>query len=316
MLTAVARDTSNNTKESLSVNVVVLNTVAQVPAGLVAGYSFDAGSGTSAADSSGKGNTGTLANTTWTTSGKFGGALSFNGTSSRVIFPDNTTLDLTNAMTLSAWVYPTSAGANWRTVILKENTSDLVYALYGSSNTSFPQGMRVAGAVTNAASATSAPALNTWTHLAVTYDGANLRMYVNGVQTGVVAATGNMANSALPLRIGGNAIWGEYFTGRIDEVRVFNRALAASEVTTMMNTPVASTATVQPTQSSSITVDSAGRRVWVANQDSDTVTALNADTLAVQTEINVGKRPVAASCGRNVKPAMGRVQGQRRPSGC
>ena len=58
---------------------------------------------------------------------------------------------------------------------------------------------------------------------------------------------------------------------------------------------MAGASNAQPTQSSSITVDSAGRRVWVANPDSDTVTALNADTLAVQTEINVGKRPVSVA---------------------
>ena len=295
VLTAVARDTANNTATSLSVNIVVLNAGGQVPTGLVAAYSFDAGSGTSVADSSGKGNTGTLANTTWTASGKYGSALTFNGTSSQVNIPDNTTLDLTNGMTLSAWVYPTASAASWRTLIMKENTSDLVYALYGSSNTSFPQGMRVASGVTKSASGTAALPLNTWTYLAVTYDATNLRMYVNGVLTSTVAATGNMANSSTPLRIGGNAIWGEYFAGRIDEVRVFNRALPATEVTTMMNTPVAGSANVQPTQSSSITIDSTGRRVWVANPDSDTVTALHADTLALQTEINVGKRPVSVA---------------------
>jgi hypothetical protein len=165
VLTAVARDTANNTAGSLSVNVVVLNTVAQIPAGLVAGYSFDAGSGTTATDSSGKGNTGTLANTTWTTSGKFGGALTFNGTSSQVNIPDNTTLDLTNGMTLAAWVYPTSASSSWRTVVLKENTTDLVYALYGSGGTSFPQGMRVVSGVTKSASGTAAPPVNTWTNV-------------------------------------------------------------------------------------------------------------------------------------------------------
>lgn len=295
VLTAVARDGSNNTAESLSVNVVVLNTVAQVPAGLVAAYSFDAGTGATATDSSGKSNTGTLANTTWTTSGKFGGALTFNGTSSMVTVADNTTLDLTNGMTLSAWVYPTSNSAAWRTVILKENTTDLVYALYGTGDTAVPQGMRLAGGATKAALGTAAPALNTWTHLAVTYDGSNLRMYVNGTLTGTTAATGNMANSALPLRIGGNAIWGEYFAGRIDEVRVFNRALSATELTAMMNAPVAGASSAQPTQSSSITVDPVGRRVWVVNPDTDTVTALNADTYAVQTEVAVGKRPVSVA---------------------
>ena len=96
----------------MSVNVVVLNTVAQVPAGLVAAYSFDAGSGTDRRGQFGqRATSGTLANATWTTAGKFGSALTFNGTSSQVNIPDNATLDLTNAMTLSAWVYPTTSFA-------------------------------------------------------------------------------------------------------------------------------------------------------------------------------------------------------------
>ncbi len=295
VLTAVARDTSNNTSESLSVNVVVLNTGGQVPAGLVAAYSFDAGSGTTAADSSGRNNNGTLANAAWTPSGKFGAALTFNGTSSQVTVADNASLDLTNAMTLSAWVNPTANSAAWRTLILKENTSNLVYALYSSGDTPSPEGMRVAGGATRSAVGTGSLPLNSWTHLAATYDGANLRLYVNGVLASTTAATGNMANSAGALRIGGNAIWGEYFAGRIDEVRIFNRALPATEVATMMNTPVAGAANTQPTQSGSITVDATARRVWVANPDSDTVTAFHADTLAIQTEISVGKRPMSVA---------------------
>jgi hypothetical protein len=40
------------------------------------------------------------------------------------------------------------------------------------------------------------------------------------------------------LRIGGNAVWGEYFAGSIDEVRIYNRALTAAQITTDMNTPI------------------------------------------------------------------------------
>ena len=58
-------------------------------------------------DVSGNGNNGTAANITWTTSGKYGNALSFNGSSSRVTVPDSASLHLTTAMTLEAWVYPT-----------------------------------------------------------------------------------------------------------------------------------------------------------------------------------------------------------------
>ncbi len=84
------------------------------------------------------------------------------------------------------------------------------------------------------------PALTagTWTHLAVTYDNAQLRLFRNGVQVVQSAATGAIQASASPLRIGGNAIWGEYTDGRIDEVRIYNRALSAAEITTDMTRPV------------------------------------------------------------------------------
>jgi len=69
-----------------------------------------------------------------------------------------------------------------------------------------------------------------WTHLATTYNGSTLTLFVNGVSVATQAATGSIASNTGPLRIGGNAIWGEYFNGLIDEVRVYSRALSASEI--------------------------------------------------------------------------------------
>jgi hypothetical protein len=80
---------------------------------------------------------------------------------------------------------------------------------------------------------------NAWTHLAVTYDRAQLRIYVNGDLVDSLAATHNMVISNRPLRIGGNAIWGgEYFPGLIDEVRIYNRALSEAEIESDMNAPI------------------------------------------------------------------------------
>src|SRR3954468_18496995 len=73
-------------------------------AGLVAAYSFDEASGAVAADSSGLGNNGTLTNATWSTSGKFDDALSFNGSNSWVTVADSASLHLSSAVTLEAWV--------------------------------------------------------------------------------------------------------------------------------------------------------------------------------------------------------------------
>ena len=80
--------------------------------------------------------------------------------------------------------------------------------------------------------------VNAWTHLAATYDGTTMRLYVNGVQVASRPQTGNIATSTNPLQIGGDSIYGQYWSGRIDEVRVYNRALSAAEIQTDMNVPI------------------------------------------------------------------------------
>jgi hypothetical protein len=84
----------------------------------------------------------------------------------------------------------------------------------------------------------AALALNTWTHLALTYDGTTLCLYVNGVQVFSLARTGNLTASAHPLEIGGDSILGQYFQGAIDEVRIYNQALSLSEIQADMVTPI------------------------------------------------------------------------------
>src|SRR6185503_9189576 len=81
----------------------------------------------------------------------------------------------------------------------------------------------------------------------MTYDGAALRLFVNGTQVAQAAQTGPVATSTGPLRIGGNGIWPEWFAGRIDEVRVYNRALTAAELQADMTRPLGAPDTVPPT---------------------------------------------------------------------
>src|SRR5262249_51273774 len=109
-------------------NVATATTQASA-ATLVAAYSFDEGSGTSVSDASGNGNNGTISGATWTSSGKYGNALSFNG-GSMVTIPDAPSLHLSSAMTLEAWVNPTATDSAWRDVIYKGNDN---YFLEGTS---------------------------------------------------------------------------------------------------------------------------------------------------------------------------------------
>ena len=106
----------------------------------VAAFGFDEDSGRAVVDASGSGNNGTAAHTTWTAAGKHGGALSFNGTSSRVTIPDSASLHLTRAMTLEAWVKPTTISNGWRDMIMKGNDNDYLSAT--SISESWPSQVR------------------------------------------------------------------------------------------------------------------------------------------------------------------------------
>ena len=210
--------------------------VPAAPGGLVAAYGFDEGSGSTTADSSGNANTGTLSAATWTSAGKYGPALAFNGTSSKVVVADAASLDLRTALTLEAWVRPTALTA-WRTIALKERSGGIVYSLYANEPGNRPVGQVDSGGEQNAYGSGSLP-LDTWSHIAVTWDGTVLRLYVNGSQAGSTTVGGTLVDSTGPLDIGGNGVWGEYFSGLIDEVRVYNRALGATEIQADMQQPV------------------------------------------------------------------------------
>ncbi|NUS53702.1 MAG: PKD domain-containing protein [Streptomycetaceae bacterium] len=205
------------------------------PSGLVAAYGFNAGSGTAVADASGNGNNGTAANAAWG-AGKYGQAMTFNGTSSMVTVPNAASQTLTTKMTLEAWVKPTTVGG-WRNVILKERSGGLSYGLYAGGD-DFAAGYVRIGADDQGIGATGNLPVNAWSHIAVTYDGATLKFFVNGTQVGSRAQTGTIAAGSDPLRIGGNTVWGEYFSGQIDEVRIYSRALSAAEIATDMNTAI------------------------------------------------------------------------------
>src|SRR6185295_1079039 len=186
-------------------------------------------------DFSGNGNTGTISGATWTT-GKFGSALSFNGTNARVFVNSATSLNLSSAMTLEAWVQPTAAQSGWRTIIQRETDS---YFLNGSNDSGAlrPSGGGTLAGGTIFTSATTPMTVGVWTHLALTYDGAVLNLYVNGALAATQAGSGAIQATANPLWIGGNSPYGEYFQGLIDEVRVYTRALSQSEIQTDMTLP-------------------------------------------------------------------------------
>jgi concanavalin A-like lectin/glucanase superfamily protein len=193
--------------------------------------------GTTLRDASANANQGTLVNgPTWTT-GKFGGALLFDGVNDRVRVNDSSSLDLKTAATFEAWVYPTAALSGWRTILQKEVDAYFFTASGGGGNKPTSGGTFNGVCCTYVVGTTVLP-VNTWTHVAATYDGARVRFYVNGVLVSQAAASGSYEVNAGPLWLGGNAVYGEHFKGKLDEVRMYNRALAPAEIQLDMVTPL------------------------------------------------------------------------------
>lgn len=216
--------------------------------GLVAYYSFDEGSGTFLHDHSGTGNNGFINAAVWSSSGRSGSALSFpgmtdDGGTSWVAVPDSSSLDLTTGMTLEAWVNPATlngfenVGGLIGVLVKEKEFPDLCYGLFASSSGG---NVPAADVFIDWDQTVYGPwqlALNAWTHLAATYDGATLNLYVNGVLVASSPQTGAIATAPGSLYIGSGEYWGQYFTGMIDEVRIYNRALSQDEIQADMLPP-------------------------------------------------------------------------------
>jgi hypothetical protein len=203
---------------------------------VVAAYAFDEGAGAVATDSSGNGLDGRIVGARWTADGAYGSALSFNGTDSRVVIGHDDRLNLTNGFTLDAWVKPNAADG-WRDVLLYERGTGLSYGLYAASDRGGPEGVMSGSDGEHGVAVSDPLPVGAWTHLATTYDPAlGLVLYVNGVQVARLDSTGAVnVDGAGDLSIGGNAVWGEWFNGVIDEVRVWNGVLDAYQVQNLGN---------------------------------------------------------------------------------
>ncbi|MDX6466674.1 MAG: hypothetical protein QOI27_1714 [Gaiellaceae bacterium] len=214
---------------------------AAPPSGLVAAYSFDEGRGTVVRDASGNANTGTTRRAAWSADGRHRGALSLDGRAGWVTIPHSPRLDLGGSLTVEAWVYPAALGKAWRAVVFEEDasgaTSGQAYALYASTKTGAPLALAFGSQEARAFGRRPLP-LRRWSHLAETYDGATLRLYVNGEPARSTPLTGATPTTSGPLRIGGNSRFGEYFRGRIDDVRIYARALTGAQIRRDMATPV------------------------------------------------------------------------------
>lgn len=211
---------------------------APLPADLVAAYGFEEGVGDTTADASGHGHTARLLGPTWTRTGRFGTALELDGKNDRARVAQTPLLDPGSALTLTAWVRPRALSER-AAVVVKARPAGIAYALYVADGPGRPPAgyVHVQGADLGVVGTTALP-LDQWTHLALTYDGSALRLYVDGALVATRAASGAIPDSPNALQMGGDGSR-ESLRGALDEVRLYARALDAAEVARDRDTAVA-----------------------------------------------------------------------------
>jgi hypothetical protein len=269
----------------LGLLVFALPTSAATP-GLVAGYAFDEGSGTSAADASGNAITGTLTNGAGWGVGRNGNAVQLDGVNDFVNLGNPTPLQLTGSMTASAWIYSTAFPFDDAAIISKRNGVEVGWQL----DTTVDTGPRRIGFKLTTGSgarmfrfgATTLQA-NTWYHVTGVYNAASstLDVYLNGQLdngqlTGAVTAT--QQDSAANVTIGRRPSSSSEFIGRIDDARIYGRALTQAEIQTDMNTPVAPPPADPNPPTVAVTAPTAGATV----SGSVSVSATASDDVGVQ----------------------------------
>ena len=174
--------------------------------------------------------------------GKYGSALKFDGSTQYAQGTAGSSLLLTNGITISAWIKVEGGTGSYRSIVLLPHSTTTwgsPYAKWGiqiSDTNVFRFLIQEGGTLTTLAGTSTISTTSGWVHVAATYDKANLRVFVNGVQENISPETFDMTTTTVGnLSLGVNNATassgkGEYFWGQIDEVKVYNYARSQSQI--------------------------------------------------------------------------------------
>jgi len=191
-------------------------------------FNFSEAAGTTAIDRSGNGNDAALLNGAAWTAGRIGGGLRFDGVDDAMQLPNSQTLAFSGAFTVEAWIAPATFDRErffWWTpsamMTLRADGTVVPVAVLTGGQVGFVSNWSVAAGV--------------WSHVAITYDGATLRLYINGMDAGSRPASGTLIPSSPPQAalIGGSS----GFAGLLDEVKFYRRSLSPAEISADMAVP-------------------------------------------------------------------------------
>jgi glucose/arabinose dehydrogenase len=197
---------------------------------------FSEGQGTTAFDASGNGNNAELRNGTGWGPGRIGGGLALDGTNDLAAIANSPSLAFSDGLTVAGWTRRTAAPAGWHNLVSRQHTTtnaDQLFLAFKGATPYFGVNTPNGGVVK---AGTGSVPLGEWVHLAGTYDGARIILYVNGVERARIAKTGALVPSSRPVLLGANAngpdplAGSEFLAGGLDGVRLYSRALSPGEV--------------------------------------------------------------------------------------
>ncbi|HOZ53095.1 MAG TPA: DUF2341 domain-containing protein [bacterium] len=224
---------NNSLADSVSATSSVF--VREINGGLILDFSMDEGAGSIVEDSSGNNNAGSISGASREI-GLLNDSLRFDGINDYVNVSDSASLNMTDEITLASWVrwnINPASGAQWSSIINK-NVDNQYRLHHSSNNSSFEFAIRTSAG--NRWAASSAPPLQgVWQFVVGTYDGATLKIYVNGQLSGQATWSGNLVTSNSDLRLGSRSSNDRYFNGNIDKTQIYNKALLAEEILDLYN---------------------------------------------------------------------------------
>lgn len=216
--------------KALSVEEVgtIYNTIPNPDNGsgsLVSYWPMDEYGGNAVPDAQGD-NEGTKYGGSWTTGVK-GNCVDFNGSTDYVNIPKDETLNFTNSLTIMAW----AKTRDYKEAKIAQKGDWDGHGIGGSKWNGWKGHVRISGGGTEAIEWTDGrPLLNEWYHIAITYDGSKLKMYINGQLNNSRDVTGALNINNRTASIGSDNGAQKFFNGLIDEVKFFNTALTATQI--------------------------------------------------------------------------------------
>ncbi|MCA1634493.1 MAG: DUF11 domain-containing protein, partial [Acidobacteria bacterium] len=276
VVTATATDPANNTSEFSACQVVTAPPLVCTPppANMAAWYPGDGN-----ADDIEGGNDGTLQNGATFAAGKVGQAFSFDGVDDQVVFPHNTNQNGGTQITVDAWVNLTSSG-HGRPIAQKRSSSNIGGYTFETTHSPFgPDNglswvITIGGTQRTLQTPANVLTLGAFQHVAATYDGATMRIFVDGVEKASLAMTGTIDPVADPLVTGRNVVNTSFaWNGLIDELELFNRALTQAEIQSIFNASTAGKC--KPSVDLSITKTDSPDPVVAGNNLTYAITATN-----------------------------------------